>query len=143
MSSKVGRWRRPNIYSTIVGIYLIVFSGLALTVVGYLTTVSGLAFFMFAALFFILLCVATLSVGGANRLIRKKEKSFSISLISLIIWSFFLCLRAFGYLWAPATFPGSLPNEASLVFLGVNGIMFFFLIRVKQIQWKSKFDHSQ
>jgi hypothetical protein len=79
--------------------------------------------------------VTALSVIAASKLLRHKEKPFSISFISLIIWSFLSCLFALGFDVFQVV--GPLPTEAGLTFLVASGLMVFFLIKgMKEIQTK-------
>src|SRR5579863_4106129 len=93
------RWHRPNLYATIVGIYLLVFTGVALSIVGNFILFGGFgALPLIIPLFMLVPVVAILSIIGAIGLLRRKQYSFSISYIGLTLWSVGLFVRAIGYL---------------------------------------------
>jgi hypothetical protein len=137
------RWHRPRIYLTIVGLYLLIFPFFPLSWTGFLFGIAlqagglgiGVAVFEVGPILSLLMGVAALSVIAASKLLRHKEKPFSISFISLIIWSFLSCLFALGFTVFGVV--GPFPTEAGLTLLVVSGLMVFFLIKgMKEIQTK-------
>ncbi|MGI0087296.1 MAG: hypothetical protein ACREBI_04990 [Nitrosotalea sp.] len=131
------RWHRPRLYLTIVGLFLLIFPFIPLSYVVILTGImlfggGGImalfVAFEFAPAFFMLLAVTILSVSAATKLLRQEEKSFTISFISLTIWSVLSCLFAFGFTLLQFG-NRTAPIEWGLTCLVFIGVMFFFLIK--------------
>lgn len=99
-SESIKRWHRPNLYVTIVGIYLLVlttFMGLPIGYLGYLTYQQefhpepclgpGICWPMFIVFPLVILFLAPLlffSIRGARRILKLRYKGFRDALVSLI-----------------------------------------------------------
>ncbi len=149
---KESRWSRPNLYATIVGIYLLALTSLMVYSIGYFGYLAydqrinpenycGMRgcspnFLIFIAATVILTIPTIISARGARRLLKLRYNGFRDALISLIFCTIALVFLSRGGLavWSLSD-PLIIPLIVSVI---LTSIMYAFLmVGRKTTQWRT------
>lgn len=157
-SNQESRWKKPNLYSTIVGLYLLVVGGLASSTVIYLSAelyyiffidttprtmggdTIGIAFYYIGIFVFTIFAIPSIIVGISLLKMRKRTHfALVIITISILLWT---CL----FLWVLSEMSQSTSITWLQIFLlsllcipiGVSATTYIFLAKAhRHVQWKS------